>query len=85
MNREKCLKLLAENRLLRTPETKAKETRQRDIPIELVSLQEKDEKCILPRGRGKESHFPRASKTLTGFIHAHIRPVKRGLKGSAVG
>jgi hypothetical protein len=61
-------------------ETKTKETRQRDIPIELVSLHEKEEKCILPRGRGKESRFPRVSKTLAGFIHAHIRPDKRGLK-----
>lgn len=66
-------------------ETKTRKRGKKDIPIDLVSLREKEEKCILPRGRGKEFRFPRASKTLTGYIHAHIRPDKRGLKGSVVG
>lgn len=43
-----------------------------------MSLHENKVKLIFPRARDKESRFPRASKTLTGFIHAHIRPGKRG-------
>lgn len=82
---KKWLKLIAENRVSRTLGFRDKDIgneakRHSNWANELAW-----EKSIFPRARDKESRFPRASKTLTGFIHAHIRPGKWGLKGSAAG